>query len=99
MYDSALVIGDVTVGKATWIGPNFVLDGSGGLSIGSTCTFSAGVQLYRHDTIERAVSEGKTGYRRAATKISDAVFIGPNAVVVAGVDKSCGASSSARMAP
>ena len=33
-YDSVLVIGDVQVGKNTWIGPFVVLDGSGGLEIG-----------------------------------------------------------------
>ena len=33
IYDSALVYGDVTVGKNTWIGPFVILDGSGGLKI------------------------------------------------------------------
>jgi hypothetical protein len=33
-YDNVLVIGDVRVGKHTWIGPNVILDGSGGLEIG-----------------------------------------------------------------
>ena len=34
IYDNVLVIGDVKVGKNTWIGPNVILDGSGGLEIG-----------------------------------------------------------------
>ena len=29
-----MIIGDVKVGKNTWIGPNVILDGSGGLEIG-----------------------------------------------------------------
>jgi acetyltransferase-like isoleucine patch superfamily enzyme len=46
VYDSAIIIGDVRVGKNTWIGPNVILDGSGGLTIGDFCTISAGVQIY-----------------------------------------------------
>ena len=33
IYQNCLVIGDVKVGKSTWIGPYTVLDGSGGLKI------------------------------------------------------------------
>ena len=29
-YNNVLIIGDVKVGKNTWIGPNVILDGSGG---------------------------------------------------------------------
>ena len=36
VYDNVIIIGDVKVGKNTWIGPNVILDGSGGLEIGST---------------------------------------------------------------
>ena len=34
VYDSCLILGDVSVGCHTWIGPFTVLDGSGGLVIG-----------------------------------------------------------------
>ena len=30
-YNNVLIIGDVSVGKNTWIGPNVILDGSGKL--------------------------------------------------------------------
>ena len=40
-YDNVLVIGDVKVGRNTWIGPNVILDGSGGLEIGSFVSISA----------------------------------------------------------
>ena len=29
-YNNVLIIGDVKVGKNTWIGPNVILDGTGG---------------------------------------------------------------------
>ena len=59
IYDSVLVLGGVKVGSHTWIGPFSILDGSGGLEIGSYCSISAGVQIYSHDSVEWAVSGGK----------------------------------------
>jgi len=65
IYDSVLVLGDVQVGRNTWIGPFVVLDGSGGLSIGSNCSISAGVQIYSHDSVHWAISGGTAAYERA----------------------------------
>jgi acetyltransferase-like isoleucine patch superfamily enzyme len=85
IYDSALVLGDVAVGRNTWIGPGVVLDGSGGLSIGSNCSISAGVQIYSHDSIRWALSGGSAEYEYAATSIGDNSYIGPQTVVAKGV--------------
>ena len=51
VYNNVLVIGDVTVGENCWIGPNCLLDGSGGLTIGDHCSISAGVQIYTHNSV------------------------------------------------
>ena len=64
IYDSAIVLGPVKVGENTWVGPFVVLDGSGGLSIGSYCSISAGVQIYSHDSVDWAISGGKELLRR-----------------------------------
>jgi acetyltransferase-like isoleucine patch superfamily enzyme len=85
IYDSALVIGDVSVGEQTWIGPAVVLDGSGGLTIGSFCSISAGVQVYSHDTVQWAVSGGQADTEFAPTRIGDRCYIGPNVIVAKGV--------------
>jgi acetyltransferase-like isoleucine patch superfamily enzyme len=85
VYDSVLVIGNVEVGGKTWIGPFVVLDGSGGLKIGSNCSISAGVQIYSHDSIQWAVSGGVEHYEYGATCIGDNCYIGPHAVVAKGV--------------
>lgn len=85
IYDSAIVIGDVSVGENSWIGPNVMLDGSGGLSIGSHCSISMNVQIYSHDTINSAVSGGVEPYEYAMTKIGDNCYIGPNTVIQKGV--------------
>ena len=85
IYQSAYVYGDVSVGAGTWIGPNVLLDGSGGLRIGSGCDISAGVQVYSHDTVERTVSEGRREISHAPTAIGDHSHIGAAAVVAKGV--------------
>jgi len=85
IYQSAYVYGDVQVGAGTWIGPNVLLDGSGGLRIGDGCDISAGVQIYSHDTVERTVSEGRREISHAPTAIGDHVHVGAAAVVAKGV--------------
>ncbi len=85
IYDSSLVIGDVTVGEGTWIGPFTVLDGSGGLRIGSFCSISAGVHIYTHDSVQWALSGGQAPYPKAPTRIGDRCYIGPHTVVAMGV--------------
>jgi acetyltransferase-like isoleucine patch superfamily enzyme len=57
------VYGDVKLGADAWIGPKALLDGSGGLTIGSWCAISAGV--HTHNTVDRAVTGGMAEYRRA----------------------------------
>jgi len=54
VYDNVLILGDVKVGKHCWIGPNVVLDGSGGLEIGDYVHVSAGTQIYTHHTVKFA---------------------------------------------
>jgi acetyltransferase-like isoleucine patch superfamily enzyme len=85
VYDSCLILGDVKVGCDTWIGPFTVLDGSGGLSIGSHCSISAGVQIYSHDTVERSLSGGNAPIEIASTKIGSNCYLGPNVIVGKGV--------------
>lgn len=85
IYDSALVLGNVRVGEKTWIGPSTVLDGSGGLEIGSHCSISAGVQIYTHDTVAWALSGGAAAVERAPVSIGNRCYLGPNVVVSKGV--------------
>jgi acetyltransferase-like isoleucine patch superfamily enzyme len=91
IYDSSIVIGSVVVGSKTWIGPFTVLDGSGGLSIGDNCSISAGVQIYTHHTVDWALSGGTRSAHYRPTTIGSRVYIGPNAVIQAGVSIGDGA--------
>jgi acetyltransferase-like isoleucine patch superfamily enzyme len=85
IYDSSYVFGEVIVGEKTWIGPFSIIDGSGGLKIGSNCSISAGVQIYSHDTVEWAVSGGVAPYAYAPVEIGDHCYLGPNVVISSGV--------------
>lgn len=85
IYDSSLVLGDVRVGKYTWIGPGTVLDGSGGLEIGDYCCISAGVQIYSHDTVKWSLSGGKARKEIASTKVGSRCYIGPGTIIAKGV--------------
>lgn len=83
-YNNVLIIGDVKVGKNTWIGPNVILDGSGGLEIGDYVSISAGVQIYTHNTVDWSTSLGKEPIEKEATKIGDGVYLGPNSIIQMG---------------
>ena len=84
-YNNVLVIGDVKVGKNCWIGPNVVLDGSGGLIIGDFVSISAGSQIYSHHSVRWSTSLGKEEIEKSQTKIGSGVYIGPNAIIQMGV--------------
>ena len=83
IYDSSIVLGDVTVGSYCWIGPNTILDGSGGLEIGDHCDISAGSHIYTHDTLNRVIFNNNIIH--APVKIGNDCYIDPNVVITKGV--------------
>lgn len=85
IYASSYVYGEVVVGAGTWIGPFTLLDGSGGLEIGESCSISAGVQIYSHDTVRWALTGGAHAPERSPVRIGDRCFIGSQAVIARGV--------------
>lgn len=84
-YNNVLILGDVRVGKNTWVGPNVILDGSGGLVIGDNVSISAGVQIYSHNTVEWSTSLGSASIDKSPTIIGNGVYLGPNSIVQMGV--------------
>ena len=84
-YNNVLILGDVKVGKNTWIGPNVILDGSGGLKIGDYVSISAGVQIYSHHTVDWSTSFGSKPVNTNSTSIGDGVYLGPNSIIQMGV--------------
>jgi len=92
LYDSSYVYGDVSIGKNTWVGPNTILDGSGGkLLIGDYCSISSGVQIYTHNTVNWALTGGNATYEKDNTQIGNNCYIGPNTIISMGskIGKCC----------
>jgi acetyltransferase-like isoleucine patch superfamily enzyme len=87
-YDNVLILGDVKVGAHCWIGPNVILDGTGGLTIGEYVDISAGAQIYTHHTVQRILTGAPI--EQAPTRIGSRVYIGPNTVIQKGVTISDG---------
>jgi acetyltransferase-like isoleucine patch superfamily enzyme len=85
IYESALVFGDVKVGKDCWVGPYTILDGSGDLSIGDNCSISSGVHIYTHDSSKKRVSGGSAEIEKASVNIKSNCYIGPYSIVLKGV--------------
>jgi len=85
IYDSAFVFGKVVVGNQCWIGPNTIVDGSGGLTIGEHCTISAGVHIYTHDNLKQTLSAGKLPIEHAPVSIGKCTYIGPQSIITKGI--------------
>lgn len=84
--EHAWITGDPDIGPGTWIGAFTVIDGSGGLRIGTGCDIACGAQIYTHNTVRRCVTDrAYPDVDRAPVTIGDHVFIGANAVVLMGV--------------
>ncbi|MDQ0647774.1 acetyltransferase-like isoleucine patch superfamily enzyme [Microbacterium natoriense] len=84
--EHAWIIGEPKVGDGTWIGAFTLIDGSGGLTIGSGCDISSGVHIYTHSSAKRCVSGRAYGeIDREPVTIGNRVFIGANAVINMGV--------------
>jgi len=85
IYDSTSIVGDVEIGRETWVGPHCSLDGTGGLTIGHHCSISSGCELLSHDTARWALSGGAADYEYDPTWIGDCCFLGSRAVITKGV--------------
>jgi carbonic anhydrase/acetyltransferase-like protein (isoleucine patch superfamily) len=85
IYNSATVLGDVDIGRDTWIGPFCLIDGTAGIRIGKNCSIALGSQILTHDTIEWALTGGKRPYQFAPVSIGDNCFLGTLSIVVKGV--------------
>ena len=73
------------IGEEFEVYPYTFLDGTGGLTIGSNCSISAGVQIYTHDSLKWALSGGKFGYDKAPVTIGSNCYLAPYVVVSKGV--------------
>ncbi len=86
VYNSALVMGEVTVGEGAWVGPYTFLDGGyAPVTIGAWVSVSAGVMVYSHDTVLWSLSGGRADKRTGPVTIGDRCYVGSQAVIGPGV--------------
>jgi acetyltransferase-like isoleucine patch superfamily enzyme len=80
----------ITMGEDVWIGYFTLIDGSGGLKIGTKVAISSGVHIYTHDTsYHKALDTPKQAdashIHRAPVSIGNNVQIGANSIILPGV--------------
>jgi acetyltransferase-like isoleucine patch superfamily enzyme len=85
IYDNSLVFGDVKIGNKCWIGPNTIIDGTGGLIIGNFVTVSVGVHIYTHDNVKQTLSGGKFPIEYAKVFVGNCTYIGPQTIITKGI--------------
>lgn len=85
IYDSSLIYGNVNLGKNVFVGPYTDLEGTEGIEIGDYCSISFGVQIYTHDSVEWCLTGGKAKFKKGKVMIGERTYLGPLAIVMAGV--------------
>lgn len=86
VYDTAIVMGNVQIGKYTWIGPYTLLEGSNAkLVIGDYVSISSGVMIYTHDSTKYQLSGGKDKFKVGDVCIGSYSMIGTMSMIACGV--------------
>lgn len=87
IYDSCVIMGNVSIGKNVWIGPFTLLEAiNGQIVIGDNCNISAGVQMYTHDSSLHVVSNGKVPFRKGNIHIGQNTYIGSMSIITENVN-------------
>lgn len=86
-YDTSVVMGDVKVGKNTWIGPYTLLEGlNAKLTIGDYVAISSGVLIYTHDSTRCQLSGGREASKVGDVNIGSNTMIGSMSTIACGVN-------------
>ncbi len=85
LYDNVFLCGDIQFGEHIFVGQGCMLDGSGGLCIGTGTTIATGTKIFTHDTVKQTVSNGNFPIDRSPVTIGEYCYIGANAIVLKGV--------------
>lgn len=86
IYDSAVIMGDVKIGKNCWVGPNSLIEGIGAkVTIGNYVSIGPCVQIFSHDSSLNTLSSGKMEYKYGDINIGNNVHISSMAMILCGV--------------
>ncbi len=82
VYDTSVIMGDVSIGDNVWVGPYTLLEGiNGKLSIGNYVSIDAGVMIYTHDSTKHHVSGGVDPFVKGDVSIGDHTVIGSMSII------------------
>lgn len=86
IYDTSVIMGDVSIGQNVWIGPYTLIEGiNGQVTIGDYVSIDAGVMIYAHDSTLHYLSHGKNPFVKGNVTIGSCTVIGSQCVVSCGV--------------
>ncbi len=85
LYDNVFLCGDIEFGENVFVGQNCMLDGSGGLHIGTGCTLATGTKIFTHDNVRQTLSKGNLPIEREPVQIGDYSYIGANVIILKGI--------------
>jgi acetyltransferase-like isoleucine patch superfamily enzyme len=85
VYNSAQIWGEIEVGRHCYVGMNTVLDGIGGLRIGSYSKILHATQIHTHDSVSYVLSGKQTPPYYAPVDIGEHCYLGVGCYVTLGV--------------
>ena len=86
VYDTSVIMGDISVGEHVWIGPYTLVEGATDtVEIGDYVTLDAGVMIYTHDSTKYYVSGGKNPFESGPVRIKNNTVIGTMSIISCGV--------------
>ena len=86
VYDTSVIMGDITVGDHVWIGPYTLIEGiNGRVVIGDFVSINTGVTIYTHDSTKHYVSGGVNPIIQGDVTIGANTVIGGMSMICCGV--------------
>lgn len=86
IYDTSVIMGNVSIGKSVWIGPYTMLEGiNADLIIEDFVSINTGVCIFTHDSTKYHLSGGKSDFEVGKVKIGHNSVIGTMSMVNYGV--------------
>lgn len=86
VYDTSVIMGDVSIGRHVWIGPYTLIEGANApVVIGDFVSINTGVNIFSHDSTRYYLSGGVSPVEKGAVSIGSFSVIGSQSIVNYGV--------------
>ncbi len=86
IYDTSVVMGELTVGSHVWIGPYTLIEGIHGIvTIGDYVSINAGFMIFCHDSTKHYLSGGIDDFVKGDVTIGSHTVMGSQSTIMPGV--------------